>query len=161
LGDDVKFVSTNEGAAILSGAALAAVLGIMLGGSMRPQLIFDDGRPMGPQMFADGGGTRSTGPFDLRDAYAAYGGKLPSYVTGTDYAQTAYVEEAPIAEEHQQLAHNDAPAPAPPPPLTRAAYDEARAPIIVYPSVSGGTSYDAETPPPPAPPEDEAPVVIG
>ena len=155
----MKFVSTNEGAAILSGAALAAVLGIMLGGSMRPQLIFE-GRPMGPQMFADGGGPRSTGPFDLRDAYAAYGGKLPSYVTGTDYAQTAYVEEAPIAEEPQRVAHDDTQAPAPP-PLTRAAYGEPPAPIIVYPSVSGGTAYDAETPPPPAPPEGEAPVITG
>lgn len=129
---------------------------------MRPQLIFD-GRPMGPQMFADGGGTRSTGPFDLRDAYAAYGGKLPTYVTGTDYAQAAYVEEAPIAEEPQQVAHNahnnvEAPAQV---TLARAAYDEPPTPIIVYPSVTGGTAYDRETPPAPTPSEDEAPTITG
>ena len=67
----MKFVSTNEGAAILSGAALAAVLGIMLGGSMRPQLIFDDGFlavenrcPHGGGPLADGivGGTTVTCP---------------------------------------------------------------------------------------------------
>ena len=138
---------------------MAAVVGIMLGGSMRPQLIFD-GRPMGPQMFADGGGPRSTGPFDLRDAYAAYGGKLPSYVIGTDYAQKAYVEAPPIAEERQQVAHNDVEEPAPI-ALARAAYDEPPAPIIVYPSMSGGAAYGGETPPPPAPPEDEPPVITG
>ena len=161
----MKFVSTNEGAGILCGAALAAVMGIMLGGSMRPQLIFD-GRPMGPQMFANGGGPRSTGPFDLRDAYAAYGGKLPTYVTGTDYAQAAYVEEAPvaeetpIAEEPRQVAHNDAQG-STPITLARAAYAEPPAPIIVYPSVTGGTAYERETPPPPAAPEDEPPVITG
>lgn len=158
MGSGVKFAISNEGAVALSGAAMAAVMGIMLGGSMQPQLIFD-GRPMGPQMFADGGGPRSTGPFDLRDAYAAYGGKLPSYVIGTDYAQTAYVEEAPIAEE-PQVAHNDVQEPAPI-ALARAAYDEPPAPIIVYPSMSGGTAYEGETPPPPAPPEDEPPVITG
>jgi len=159
LGGDVKFVSTSEGATILCGAALAAVIGIMLGGSMRPQLIFE-GRPMGPQMFANGGGPRSTGPFDVRDAYAAYGGNLPSYVIGTDYAQTAYVEAPPIAEEPRQVAHNDVEAPAPA-ALTRTASYEQLTPIIVYPSMTGGTAYEGETPPPPAPPEDEAPVVTG
>jgi hypothetical protein len=158
-GGDVKFLSTNEGAAILSGAALAAVLGIMLGGSMRPQLIFD-GRPMGPQMFANGGGPRSTGPFDLRDAYATYGGKLPTYVTGTDYAQTAYIEEAPVAEEPRQVAHTTAENPAPM-TLARAAYDEPPAPIIVYPSMTGGSQYDNQTQPPPASSEDEAPTITG
>jgi hypothetical protein len=155
----VKAFSTNDGAAILSGAALAAVMGILLGGSMRPQLIFD-GRPMGPQMFANGGGPRSTGPFDLRDAYAVYGGKLPSYVVGTDYAQTAYVEAPPIAEDQRQVARDDVEEPA---PLTtvRAAYDEPLTPIIVYPSMSGGMAYQGETAPPPALPDDEPPVITG
>jgi hypothetical protein len=155
----VKFAISNEGAAILSGAALAAVVGIMLGGSMRPQLIFD-GRPMGPQMFADGGGPRSTGPFDLRDAYANYGGKLPSYVIGTDYAQTAYVEAPPIAEEPRQVARNDVEDPAPVAP-TRTTYEEPRAPVVVYPSMTGGTAYEGETAPPPASAQDDPPVITG
>jgi len=154
----VKFVTTKEGATILSGAALAAVLGIMLGGSMRPQLIFD-GRPMGPQMFANGGGSRSTGPFDMRDAYAAYGGKLPTYVTGTDYAQAAYVEE-PAAAAPPEPVSEAATEPAPA-PLTRAIYEEARAPVVVYPSVAGGVAYHAEAPPPPAPPQEDPIVVVG
>ena len=144
------------------GAALAAVLGIMLGGSMRPQLIFD-GRPMGPQMFADGGGARSTGPFDLRDAYAAYGGKLPTYVTGTDYLQAAYVEE-PAPVEEPQSAMRDQAEPLPPAPLTRAAYDEPRTPVVIYPSEAGGFTYRAEAPPapaPPPPPQEDPVVVVG
>jgi hypothetical protein len=150
---------SNQGAAILSGAALAAVAGILLGGAMRPQLAFD-GRPMGPQMFANGGGPRSTGPFDPAAAYANYRAEIPTYVIGTDYLQQAYVEAAPIAEERPQLAQNDEP-PAEPAPLTRATYDDSPLPEVVYPSVAGGRSYEAETPPPPAPPQDEAPTIIG
>jgi hypothetical protein len=155
----VKVFSSSDGAIALSGAAAAAVAGIMLGGAMQPQLFFED-RPMGPQMFADGGGPRSTGPFDLRDAYTAYGGKLPPYVIGTDYAQTAYVEAPPVADERPQVARKDLEDPAPA-ALTRAGYGEAPAPVVVYPSVNGGSAYGAETPPQPAPPEDEPPVVIG
>lgn len=156
----MKFAISNEGATALCGAAFAAVAGIMLGGAMRPQLIFD-GRPMGPQMFADGGGTRSTGPFDLRDAYAAYGGKLPTYVTGTDYAQAAYVDEPPAVEPPQPPAARpevEAPRPV---PLTRAGYEVTRLPLVVYPSEAGGAAYQAETPTPPAPPEDEPPTITG
>lgn len=127
---------------------------------MRPQLIFD-GRPMGPQMFADGGGTRSTGPFDLRDAYAAYGGKLPTYVTGTDYAQAAYVDEpAAVEEPNPAPARSEAETPRPV-PLTRAGYEVTRLPLVVYPSEAGGAAYQAETPTPPAPPEDEPPTITG
>jgi hypothetical protein len=150
----------EEGAGILAGAAIAAVMGIMLGGSMRPQLIFD-GRPMGPQVFADGGGARSTGPFDLRDAYAAYGGKLPTYVTGTDYEQAAYVDEPAAVEEPQPAAHEQAETP-PPAPVNRAGYDEPRSPVVIYPSEAGGFIYRAEAPPSPAPPapRQEDPVVV-
>jgi len=149
----VKLVVSNEGAAILSGAALAAVLGIMLGGAMRPQLIFD-GRPMGPQMFAVGGGPRSTGP------YASYSGNIPSYVTGTDYAQAAYVLAPPIAEEQRQVARNDAVKPDPA-PISRAPYYENPPPLVVYPSEAGGSAYHADTAAPAPPPEDPAPTITG
>ena len=142
---------------LLSGAALAAVLGIMLGGAMQPQLALGD-RPMGPQMFATGGGHRSTGPFDSDASYTSAGVELPSYVVGTDYAKAAYAEAPPIAQPRRQVARNDATAEEPV-AMTRAAYD-APAPIeVVYPSVAGGSAYDAETPPPPPTPEGDPPTV--
>jgi hypothetical protein len=150
---------SNQRAAILSGAAFAAVAGILLGGAMRPQLAFDD-RPMGPQMFAAGGGPRSTGPFDNGAAFASYREQIPTYVIGTDYAQQAYVEAPPIAEDRPQMARNDQPPPEAP-PLTRATYEEASLPEVVYPSMAGGRAYDAETPSPPALPDEEAPTIIG
>ncbi|MDB5425773.1 MAG: hypothetical protein JWQ29_3189 [Phenylobacterium sp.] len=150
---------SNQGAAILSGAALAAVAGLMLGGAMRPQLAFD-GRPMGPQMFANGGGPRSTGPFDPGGSYAAYGAELPTYVIGTDYAQQAYVGAPPIAEERRQIARNDVEPPEPA-PLARPAYDEPPLPEIVYPSIAGGRSYGEDAPAAPPPPDDAAPTITG
>jgi hypothetical protein len=158
-GEQVKVLATKEGATILSGAALAAVLGIMLGGSMRPQLIFGD-RPMGPQMFAGGGGPRSTGPFDMRDAYATYGANLPTYVTGTDYVQAAYVEEPETAEQPPV----DEPVEAGTPTAATFAqvrYEDVRAPVVVYPSESGGMSYQADAPAQPPSRDDELPVVTG
>ena len=151
---------SNQGATILSGAALAAVAGILLGGAMRPQLIFGDDRPSGPQVLANGGGPRSSGPFDPGGSYASYSGNIPEYVIGTDYAQAAYVAAPPIEEGHQKLASNDTP-PAEPTTLTHATYDEPPAPLVVYPSLAGGRSYDAETPEPPPPPDDDPPVITG
>ena len=139
---------SRDNATLLAGAAVAAVVGIMLGGAMQPQLAFE-GRPMGPQMFAGGGGPRSTGSIDPGGSYATYSPNLPSYVVGTDSAQSAYVAAAPIADE--QAAGND---PEPPPP-DAAAYDEPPLPEVVYPSLAGSAVYDDETPAPPPPPEDE------
>ena len=146
----------KESATLLAGAAVAAVLGIMLGGTMQPQLIFD-GHPLGPQMSASGGGARSAGPFDQGGSNTAYPAGMPSYVVGTDHAQAAYDAAAPIAEDlaPRDDAVGDEPEPTPPAPLARAPYDEPPLPEVVYPSVGGGPSYDAETPQPPPPPKDE------
>lgn len=159
MGSTVQVEVSKQGATILSGAALAAVLGIMLGGAMRPQLVFGD-RPNGPQMFATGGGPRSTGPFDSGSSYANYGGAIPDYVIGTDYAQSAYVAAPPVEEEPRRAAHNER-TPPEPVTLTHAAYDEPPAPLVVYPSVAGGRSYDADTPEPPPLQEDDRPVITG
>ena len=159
MGSRVKMAGSSNLAAILAGAAVAAVAGIMLGGAMRPQLIFD-GRPNGPQMFANGGGPRSTGPFDPGGSYASYSGNIPTYVIGTDYAQGAYVAAPPIEDGHQPPAAEEA-APSEPATMTRAMYDDAPPPLVVYPSLAGGRSYDAETPQPPPPPQDDPPVITG
>lgn len=150
---------------VLAGAALATLAGIMLGGAMRPQLIFD-GRPLGPQMMATGGGARANGPFDDSAAYASYSASIPDYVTGTDnveptYAQASYVQPAPPArQDREQTARNDEPPQQRAFSYTRTAYDEPRT-EIVYPSVYGGSAYEREAPPPPPPPEDDEPAIVG
>jgi hypothetical protein len=111
-------------------------------------------------MFADGGGRRATGPFDMRDAYAAYGGKLPTYVTGTDYLEAAYVDEPAAAEEPLAVAREDAETTAPA-PVAQAAYEGVRAPLVVYPSEAGGAAYRAEKPASQAPPQSDPIVVSG
>lgn len=145
---------------ILAGAALATLAGIMLGGAMQPQLVFD-GRPLGPQMMATGGGARANGPFDDSAAYANYSASIPDYVTGTDYVQASYVPPiAPARQGREQIARNDEPTPPQPIAYTRTAYDEPRT-EVVYPSVYGGAAYEREAPPPPPPPEGDAPVIVG
>ena len=69
---------------LLSGAAAAAITGVLLGGAMRPHLDAD-GRPAGPQMFANWSGVRSTGPFDPGTTFASYQGRVPDHVMGTDW----------------------------------------------------------------------------
>ena len=150
----MKLLFSNEGAAILSGAVLAAVAGFTLGGAMRPQLIFDE-RPTGPQMFASAGGPRSSGPVDPGGAHASYSGNIPSYVTGADDAQAAAnAQEPPIAGQNEAVKPDPA-------PLSRAPYYEDPPPVVVYPSEAGGSTYHAETSPPAPPPEDPAPTITG
>jgi hypothetical protein len=86
---------------------LALTAGLLMGAAMRPDLIGDD-RPAGPQMFEPA--ARATGPFAEDDApvatYAAYRGKTPDYVIGTDWTKPVKVAvaapqtpSAPAAEE--------------------------------------------------------------
>lgn len=76
---------------ICAGAAAALVLGVLAGRAMQPDL-GGDGRPMGPQMFADWPGEGSTGPFDegttFAAAYRAGAGPVPDYVYGTDWKRS-------------------------------------------------------------------------
>ncbi len=148
---------------ILAGAAVATIAGVMLGGAMRPQLIFD-GRPLGPQMMATSGGSRADGPHDNSAAYANYAASIPDYVTGTDYVQASAPRPAapdrPERPERVQAWRDDAPAPPQPRTYARTAYDEPRT-EVVYPSVYGGAAYEREAPPPPPPPEDDEPGFLG
>ncbi len=100
---------------LLSGAAAAAISGVLLGGAMQPHLDAADGRPAGPQMFANWSGVRSTGPFDPGTTFASYPGRVPDYVTGTDWkkamawpgemalAWTVYAESPPVAHVYPSL----------------------------------------------------------
>ncbi|WP_372784973.1 hypothetical protein [Phenylobacterium sp.] len=111
---------------LLSGAAAAAISGMLLGGAMQPHLAAVDDRPAGPQMFANWSGTRSTGPFDPGTTFVAYQGRVPDYVMGTDWkkAMTWPGERAAVSRPDRE----DEPPPEPPAAFTRAAYD-APAPV--------------------------------
>jgi len=135
----------------LSGAALALVTGILLGGAMQPQLIGGDARPSGPQMFADWAGARSTGPFDPGTTFASYHGAIPDYVMGTDWKRrmTWPDERAAVSAPREEVRADDLPAPDPLPEhvaLTRAAYEEPPAPAHDYPSLGGARPAVIEVP---------------
>lgn len=137
---------------LLSGAAAAAVGGVLLGGAMQPHLGAIVDRPAGPQMFADWAGARSTGPFDPGTTFASYHGRIPDYVMGTDWKKAmAWPDEQAAVS---QPARDDV-APQDEPPaearmvLSRATYDEPPAPAHDYPSLGGAAPVSS--------PNDEAP----
>ena len=124
----------------LSGAAAALVAGMLAGSFMQPHLADGDGRPAGPQMFADWAGARSTGPFDPGTTFVSYQGKTPDYVMGSDWKKRmAWPDEraavsAPrevVREDDQVVAERVA-------VLTRTTYEEPPPAPHDYPSLVGG-----------------------
>src|SRR4051794_35484190 len=67
--------------ALLVGSGVALAAGLLSGGAMRPDLLYD-GRPAGPQAYAGWTG-EPTGPFDPGISLAAYRGRIPDYVIAT------------------------------------------------------------------------------
>ena len=133
---------------LLSGAAAAAITGVLLGGAMQPHLDAADGRPAGPQMFANWSGVRSTGPFDPGTTFASYQGRVPDYVMGTDWkkAMTWPDERAAVSAPSREVARgDDLPAEAPV-VLARAAYEDLPPVAHAYPSLSGGEPSTAGPP---------------
>ncbi len=139
---------------LLSGAAAAAITGVLLGGAMQPHLDAADGRPAGPQMFANWSGVRSTGPFDPGTTFASYQGGVPDYVMGTDWKKAmAWPDErAAVSAPSREAAQSDQPPAEAPMVLARVAYDEPPPAGGGYPSLSGGEPSTAQPPP-----GDEAP----
>jgi len=127
---------------LLSGIALAATAGMLMGAAMKPTLDLGD-RPAGPQMYAGWSGTRSTGPFDDGMAFAGYSGKVPDYVLGTD------MQKAAVWAQDSQAAAYEAPieiaaAETEPQPVAFTAapsVDEPAAEPATYPSMAGGVAY--------------------
>ncbi|MDB5445706.1 MAG: hypothetical protein JWQ97_1023 [Phenylobacterium sp.] len=153
-----------------AGAGLALTAGLLMGAAMKPDLAGDD-RPAGPQIFAGLSGTRATGPFDDGLTVARYSGKIPDYVLGSDWQKMA---QPPTAAPPPRGGEDDAPETyaqsyyesplrdEPPEPqvktgdLTSAAYAEAAAERVSFPSIDGGAAYagasraeDIETEAPP------------
>jgi hypothetical protein len=143
---------------LLSGAVAAAITGVLLGGAMQPHLDAADGRPAGPQMFANWSGERSTGPFDPGTTFASYQGRVPDYVMGTDWkkAMAWPGERAAVSAPARELAQNDDPPTEAPVVLARAAYGDPPPVAHAYPSLGGAEPSTAEPPS-----EDETPAAAG
>jgi len=144
-------METSKVNAIYAGAGVAAAVGLLLGAAMKPDLGMDD-RLIGPQIVAGAAGGRSSGPFDDGGfSYAAYGGKVPDYVLGTDYKAEALtpIEASapqPAMTTRREAASNDDNVETL--AFTRADYgDEARQPAS-YPSIAGGAAGEVSVSPP-------------
>jgi hypothetical protein len=133
---------------LLAGTAAALTAGVLLGGSMRPELAVGD-RPAGPQMFASWSGTRSTGPFDPGTTFVAYPNPAPDYLLGTDWKKRmAWPDEPaatpePTGDDAATEATDDAPPAQAASVLTPAAYEQPTPVEHNYPSLGG----DAASPP--------------
>lgn len=149
--------------AVLAGACMAAVSGLLMGSALKPDLRADD-RAEGPQIIAGMAGEHAaSGPFDDDATYglAAYHGTPPDYVFGTD-ARRAETWPAPNAEPPPEATPRveDAADGAPPADearFTRADYsdgDDTPTPVVSYPSLDGGASRAAADLIPPASDED-------
>lgn len=131
----------------LSGAAFALTAGVLLGGTMRPSLNIEDGRPAGPQMFAAWDG-HSTGPFDPgapEATLAAYHGKTPDYVMGTDWKK-ALAPPRDTAATSPPADPPAEPAAAPAPALTPVVYEAPPPPTRDYPSMGGAHPWVIQVP---------------
>ena len=147
---------------LLQGVAVLAAVGLLMGAVAHPNLRGADDTE-GPQMLMAGGGERGVQMVSDPGA-AAYGGRVPEYVLGTDWTrprgdQTAWAESVPNPQESTGpavvFAADDDPAQV---QVSHATWrDEAREPPL-YPSARGGVPYDANLPAPPSPPEDDDPV---
>jgi hypothetical protein len=133
--------------ALLTGAGVALVAGLLMGAVAKPDLAGDD-RPAGPQILAGWGGGRSTGPFDDSAGFASFKGQIPDYVLGSDWKRSltppALTAEAPPARE-MKMAVADEPADL---PVTRTTYQEPPHAAPSYPSMQGGQPAGVDLAPP-------------
>jgi len=78
----------------VAGAGVALALGLLLGAAMRPQLAIDELAPQALDAWP-----REPSPYDAGApdalAFAQYGGELPEYVLGLDWAAATAAPDAP------------------------------------------------------------------
>jgi hypothetical protein len=147
-----KFIRSDDLKRIFTGASLAVLAGLLLGGAVQPPL--SDGL-LAPQQEWAGGGARNNASVP-EPGVSAYAANVPDYVVGTNYTQAppmadrvmAHEERAEPAAydiaEHAQTAEATAP--------TRWEDEPHEAPI--YPSQSGNAYNPSDLPEPPEPPVD-------
>ncbi|WP_337188685.1 hypothetical protein [Phenylobacterium sp.] len=148
---------------LLTGVALAAAAGLALGATLKPNL---DEEPLeGPQQLISGGGPRTY--VQAPDAgMAAYRGRVPDYVVGTDSlkpppdtflalddqadAPEAGGEAAASAQDHggDVMAYEA-------PVVARARWADEPRPVPHHPSQQGGAWNESDLPAPPSPPEED------
>jgi hypothetical protein len=153
-----RFLRERDLRQLFVGAPAVVIAGLIAGGFAHPQLRGPD-ELGGPQLQAGVAGARSERTYDLAAGWASYSGQVPDYVIGTDWlkppsydeidASIDAIDHAPVmayaAEEHAADAYEPA------------AQPETNLVAVSYPSTEGGRPYEADLPPPPEPPMDEAP----
>ncbi|MDP3173758.1 MAG: hypothetical protein Q8M88_04930 [Phenylobacterium sp.] len=135
--------------ALFSGIAIAAVIGLWAGATMKPTLALSDG-PRGPQIEMPASGERAQ--HDFEGGLQTWNGPVPDYVIGTD-ALKANAPAPAAPDEAYQAAY--IPPDDPPPRYEFAAYEPPAPVKVSIPSIDGNTLAGLG-PPPPAP-EPEAP----
>ena len=132
------------------GVAVAALLGLAVGAAVKPTSaeLGQGAAPMEPTTLSE-----TSGEAAPDNAYAAYHGRLPDYVIGTDWAHP----KLPVAYEpppalSQPLETAEA---SPPLPTTPARYEEPPEPAAPLPSQGGDML--AHQPPAQDPPADPPP----
>lgn len=150
-------MSKQDLKALFSGVGMAAVAGLLMGTAMRPDLNEGD-RPEGPQILAGWSAARSTGPFDDGMTLAYAQGQIPDYVVGTDWKrQIAWADTSETPVEARPAVSRDDVAPAAERHAALATFDEPSREAVAYPSMAGGSAYEANRPAPPPPPAAAAP----
>lgn len=135
------------------GVAVAAVSGLLMGAALYPDL--DAEGLKAPQLETPGGGHRSE-IVDATAGVAAYAGRVPDYVIGTDALkppqyETVAAAEGPPPETAEAGEASDVMAYAAPQIQPARWQEEPREPSR-YPSERGNVVYAIDLPAPPPPP---------
>lgn len=130
---------------LYAGAGLALTAGLLMGATMKPQLV-TDGRPAGPQIFAGWSAEQPTGPFDDGFVYASYSGQIPDYVLGTDLQKMMALPVAMYEPQQAEEDYYEAPAyddlPEPAVAERHAVYAVQASERVAIPSLDGGAAYE-------------------
>lgn len=136
-----KLIDETDLRKLLAGAAGVAVVGLLCGAAMQPQLRAP-GDVEGQQIQAGVSGVRT--PYDGTIAYSSYANGVPDYVIGTDWLQPPQYDlhqELPEPEYHDYASSFDEPAYE---PAVVATWEEPPREPPRYPSIDGGSAYSVE-----------------
>jgi hypothetical protein len=160
-----RWIRAHDLRTLYCGVAGVAAAGLLGGMVMHPDLRARDLE--GPQMLAGVSGERSAGPYAAGAGMAAYGGNVPEYVIGTDYLHPPVPATDDLDRRIDAMAREADTGPV----MAYAAEDHATDAVephadpetepVNYPSTSGGRYYDADLPPPPAPPAEAPAPTVG
>lgn len=136
-----KLLDPTDLKKLLVGAAGVAVVGVMCGAAMQPNLLSPAEAP-GQQIQAGVSGVRT--PYDGTVAYSSYPNGVPDYVIGTDWLQPQQYElyqELPEPAYADDVSAFDEPAYE---PVVASTWEEPPREPTRYPSMEGGVAYSVE-----------------